>query len=434
MKKLLGVTAALAAALAVVTTADCFQATFTPKVSVTEQYSSNVFLDDKDEEDDFLTIVGLGFTTELLGKNSGLSLSYDPSYSYYRRFDENNSWRHAARLRGWTQTSRHVRFKISDDFLRSEDTLSRDEIELIRSDDPLLELDPTVRRGRNTYTRNVANIQFNYGFGAENDFFLGYKNRLVENGSSLEEDSMGHNPYIGFAYWFSPLNALEGRGDYTYGDYDNDDDFDDYKGMLRYRHRFNRRLSGFVQYEQVYRDFSGDSDDYLVYEPSAGITYDIERDLSLLLRAGYYYQDQENGDDQGGASGEASLKRLWPRATLEFKAAGGFNRSEFDSENLGSEQFYQGGVWATYQFSRRVGGDVNALYRNTEYEDTSPKREDDLFIGGAGLTVRALEWAFFRLGYTFRYRDSTVDTNDYEEHRGQVTLTLHPPRPYRWSD
>jgi hypothetical protein len=57
-----------------------------------------------------------------------------------------------------------------------------------------------------------------------------------------------------------------------------------------------------------------------------------------------------------------------------------------------------------------------------------------LFLGGAGLTLQALEWMFIRAGYGFRHRDSNRDGDSYDEHRGELTITLQPPRPYRWSD
>lgn len=435
MKKLLGIITALICFLTFSAAAFGFQATFTPRVSVTEQYTSNVFLTEDDEEDDWLTITSLGFTTQLLGKNSGLDLSYNPSYAYYREFDENNAWRHAARLRSWSQFTKNSRIEIGDDFLRSEDSLDSDEIDLIRSEDPLLELDPTIRRGRNTYIRNVARGQYTYSFGAENDFYVGYINRLEDNSEDDEEDSMEHNPYSGFNYWFNPLNGLEGRADYTYGDYDVSDDFDDYAGMLRYNHRINRQLTGFVQYDHVYRDFDGTTSDYMVYEPSVGITYDIERDINLLVRAGFFYQDPDEGDNVSGFSGEARLLKLWSKASLEVAAEGGYDRTDStSSENLGFEKYYQGSVYSTYQFTRLIGGDVNAIYRNTIYEDTVDDREDNLFIGGAGLSLQALDWMFFRVGYSFRHLDSDLDGDSYDEHRGQITITLQPPRPYRWSD
>lgn len=434
MKNLLGITTALLAILAGATGVSALQATFTPRASVTEQYTSNVFLDENDEKDDWLTIGSVGFTLGLLGRNSGLELSYDPAYAYYLEFDENNSWRHAARLRSWSQFTKNTRLEVGDDFLRSEDTFTREEIDLIRGEDPLLELDPTIRRGRNTYTRNVARVQGTYTYGAQNEIYLGYINNLDDNSSKDEEDSMGHNPYIGFAYWLNPINALEGRGDYTYGDYEDSDNFDDYMGMLRFLHRIDRQLSGFVQYNHTYRNYDGDTSSYMVYEPSVGITYDIETDINLLLRAGYFYQDLDDGNDASGPSGEATLTKLWPRARLELGASGGYDRSDFDSENLGFEKYYQGNVFATYQFTRRLSGDVIGLYRNTKYEDTADDREDDFFIGGAGVTLQTLEWMFFRVGYDFRHRDSNVDGDSYDEHRGQITITLQPPQPYRWSD
>ena len=62
-------------------TIDAFAAqyNFTPRTSVRETYTDNVFLTDKNKEDDFITGVYAGGTFQALGKTSGLELISDPS-------------------------------------------------------------------------------------------------------------------------------------------------------------------------------------------------------------------------------------------------------------------------------------------------------------------------------------------------------------------
>ncbi len=56
---------------------------FTPRASVEEEYTDNVFLTHNHTEDDFITTLSAGFTAELLGRTSGLELSFPPGYPFY---------------------------------------------------------------------------------------------------------------------------------------------------------------------------------------------------------------------------------------------------------------------------------------------------------------------------------------------------------------
>jgi hypothetical protein len=89
------------------------QYTFQPRVSGTQEYTSNVFLSADNEEDDWITIVSAGFTAAALGKTGGLEVSYDPAYTRYEDFDENDGWRHDAKLHGWSDLGKRTRFDES---------------------------------------------------------------------------------------------------------------------------------------------------------------------------------------------------------------------------------------------------------------------------------------------------------------------------------
>ena len=101
---------------------------FTPRASAVGEYTDNVFLTHNDTEDDFITTLSAGFTAGLVGRTSGLELSFDPGYVFYQDFTENNTWRLPATFRAWTSPFRSTRFEFSNDFLRTEDPVARDRI------------------------------------------------------------------------------------------------------------------------------------------------------------------------------------------------------------------------------------------------------------------------------------------------------------------
>ena len=93
------------------------QINFTPRASAAEEYTDNVFLDDDNTEDDFITILSAGFMAQLLGRANGLELSFDPAYAFYQEFTENDGWRLPASLRAWTDLTRATRLEFSNDFI-----------------------------------------------------------------------------------------------------------------------------------------------------------------------------------------------------------------------------------------------------------------------------------------------------------------------------
>ena len=142
------------------------QFNFTPRSSVEVEYTDNVFLDDNNTEDDFITILSAGFTAELLGRTNGLSVSFDPGYVFYQDFTENDGWRLPATLRAWTNLTRATLLEFNDDFIRTDDPLSRDRI---TAEGGRVEEtgDTTARISRESYYRNNARVNISHQFGRE---------------------------------------------------------------------------------------------------------------------------------------------------------------------------------------------------------------------------------------------------------------------------
>ena len=238
------------------TTAFALQWTFQPRVSASEEYTSNVFLSEDNEEDDYITVVSAGFTAAALGKTGGLEVSYDPAYTKYLDFDENDAWRHDARLHGWSDLGKRTRFDVWDAFLQTEDPLEEEDILALRDNDVEQEGDPTIRKGRRTFYRNTARARLSHQFGKDDSIYAGFLYGLLRNDDPQEEDNDRYSPSLGLNYWFGPKFGLESNANYTRGEFDRDsdfvgdptDDFNNYAGSLRFIRRTKTRFSVFVQY------------------------------------------------------------------------------------------------------------------------------------------------------------------------------------------
>lgn len=406
-----------------------FQATFTPGISVNEEYTDNYHQTENNKEHEYITTISPSFTTQILGKTSGAEIFYEPSYAIYDKFDENNTWRHSANFSGWAELSKNFRLDVSDSFVRTEEPNA--EIEGI-----ITEEDTTIRRSREPYYTNSADLNLTCEFGESDSFNLGYLHSILENKDPDIEDNTRHNPSIGMTYWFIPRQiGIETNVSYTRGELEISDDFDNWEGSVKLIKSFTRHFGGFVQYTHVYMDYQGDSENYQIYDPSIGIAYIIDEDTHLSLSVGYFYQDREESENESGISINGDLGKSWTfkRGSINITGSSGYDEAYFGAENLGFDIFYQAQCNASYGFTRHISGDISGSYRRDKYVNLDTERKDNTAEAGMGLTFQPLPWMTIGLNYTCRSVDSTLDENNYVENKGLISITLSSSRQFRTS-
>ncbi|HPA15598.1 MAG TPA: outer membrane beta-barrel protein [Desulfobacterales bacterium] len=418
-----------------------FQINFTPRITATEEYTDNLFLDPDHEEDDFITTISPGFTAEIAGRTRGAAISYDPAYVFYNEYNEFDGWRHSATFSAWQQMARNTRLEIEDAFLYTEDPVPDDEFISEFREEPLIEADTTIRRDRETYYTNAASFRLIHQFGASDSVYLGYVYGILRNDDPTYEDNDTHTPSVGLTYWFLPDWGVDTRAEYTKGQYsdtldtgDLSDDLEAWEGSARLIKRFSRQFEGFAQYNHTYVDYKGDSEDYHVYEPSAGINYTLAEELILTLRAGYFIQDREESDGEEGVLLDGVLSKTWTfrRGSINAVGSSGYEHADFGAENLGFNRYYLGGLRAEYGFTRQFTGDVYGSYRRVKYTDIEETRTDKITETGLGISYQPWQWINMRLGYSFHTVDSTDDADEYDENRVLFTVTLSPANTIRF--
>ena len=416
---------------------------FTPRTSVKGEYTDNVFLSGNRERDDYILTLSAGFTAALVGKTNGIDVSYDPAYQFYDEFDDNDGWTHDARLFAYSELTKRTRLQLVNRFFLSRDPL--DEDDFFRDDELLVEGDTTSRTNRDKYYTNTADASIAHQFGADDSVYAGFRYSFLRNDDEDTEDNDRYEPSVGLNYWFGPKFGIESEAVYTKGEFDQDsnftgtptDDFENYFGRLMLIGKTSRHLSIFVQYDQIYRDYDGDiDDDYLVYSPSAGILYLVEKGLSLRLGGGYYYQDLDNDDDNDGlyVNGEVDKKWNFRRGFINLNGSSGLDQNNFGAQNLGLERFAQVRTEARYDFLRNLSGNIfgRVRYSNVVNSDESDDIDEQLRTrGGAGLAYLPLKWMTWALDYTYTNYSADGDEN-YDENRVMLSITLQPDQPWRF--
>ena len=417
------------------------QYTFSPRASITGEFSDNVFLSNANEQEDFITTLSAGFTAGIAGQRAGLDISYDPAYALYNEFIENDGWRHFATATGYAELTRRLLFDFRNVFLYTEDPLSEAQITELRRQDNLGLFDTTVRTGREPYWRNTASARLTYEFGQRDSVYADIIYGILENEDPTIEDSTYYTPSAGLTFWFTPDWGTELIGSYTKGEFDQTDTFigvpsDDFKrliGSISILRRINPNLQGYLKYTQTNFDFLGEqplNNDYIIYDGSLGIAYDIVENITLNAEGGYWYRDIKDGDNNNGWRGFLELVKILRRGEVSLYTGAGYDQTFFGAQNLGFNEYFRIGFNGDYELFRRFTLDAFGAYRYEDYPDTLD-RQDDIFRAGGGLTWQPLLWLSIRGGYSYRTVQSTRAINEYSENRATIMFSIEPAQPYR---
>jgi hypothetical protein len=470
--------------------------TFTPRLSLEEEYTSNFFLTSDHEEYDFTTIVTPGFTTQLIGRTGSVSLNYDPAYHYYSDHTEYNSWAHHAGITGTQQATRNTAISFTNSFLYTSEptdtynifssenessattqtSVSRPVPSFDSGSSPvsssssasvfdaagnqgaqIINRDISQRGNRQTYYTNSANLALTHQFGANDTIRIDYTYTILENDDpeiELENDDPGiednqrHSPSVLVSYWLVPNQwRVEAEGTYTRGIYDGlSDDFNNWQGEFEVFKQLNRHIEGLVRYNHSSMLFDGDTEDYQIYNPSIGIRYASREDTNIQVSVGYYIQDRKIHEDDSGFIVNCDLEKTWSfkQATIQVTGASGYDIDYLDAENLGFRLYYGGGINAQYWFSRYLNGFLFSTYQWDDYpSDDSAAEEADASIAeedredhnveyGLGFSWQALSWMSTRIQGSSRLLKSTFHENDFIDNRVLLGITLSPSQPYRY--
>jgi hypothetical protein len=436
----------------IITTASAYQLTFTPRASTSMEYTDNLFLSDKNKEDDLITVVSVGFTLELLSKNMGLEIAYDPSYVFYDEFDENDGWRHNAGLFAWSDLGKNTRLEFTNRFLLTEDPLGEED--LVRDDQVIIPGDTTVRTSRNEYYTNTAIVGLNHQFGVNNSVYAQFLQSFLRNDDPGIEDNERYEPSVGLTYWFGQRYGIETIGEYTRGNYSQNsdfegipsDNFDNWFGSLKLIRNMVRNFSLYAQYEHAYRKYDGDSEpDYNLYFPSVGFQYTMARNLSLILGLGYFYQDFDGDDSENGLFGSGEIRKTWNyrRGMISLLGAAGLDQNDFGAQRIGLERFYNIRADAQYQLTRNLNGNIFGDFRYSDpisSGDSDGTEDQKQYSAGLGVTYSPYRWMAIDLNYQYSKYDADLTssltsetTDNYEENRVMFMITLQPDLPWRYS-
>lgn len=448
MKKKLFIVCVMIGISLAIPSAWAVQFNFTPGLTISEEYTDNLFLvsDNSAKEDDFITTTGISLTGAALWRTAGLEINYSPSYSQFADHDELDYWRHEASMRLYKDLSRAIRVELTDTYLETEDP--RDESEGIDGSEgvdplaaPAIATDPT-RRDRRRHRTNVAQLRLTQQFAANSSYYVGIIHHTFRDidppPGEVVDDYDATQPVFGIEYWFNPKWGILLDASVSSRDFEEREDRKEYFALLRLERNFERHLKGYLEYRHTALDFEGPNgqSDYNIYSPAIGFEYQPGRNTNIDLSAGYYFQEFEDSsrEDEDGLSLHASIVNTWPFRTGYIRAIGlsGYEIDDTGDDELGLNIYYEARVESGKNFTNRLSGEIFASYRVDEYPNETPDRTDTTLEAGTGIEYQALKWMNFRLEYDYTDVTSDIDTEEYTENSVILTVTLVPSSPFRF--
>ena len=448
-----------------------------PSLTLSEKYSTNVNLDEEDEQEAWISSVSPGLTFSWLGKRFSSSITYAPSFVYYDHDESNSTIRHKGIFNTQLKPSKYVDVSLRDTFTWTDQALSdqnatrdgRDgrgiglidqetdfedtyytntasaEIDVSpwRSTDFGVSYRNYLREEREPYVSHTASGYNEYRFGAKDKVRAGYSYRQIDSRYEGTDDSQRHSPSLELDYWFTDHVGLENTGSYTRTTYSgtngtDQDDFQEVSGSSRLVREFSRHFTGSLVYSHTYHysDEEGEGD-YHIYNPAVGIDWDITQNSYLRTDVGYFYrdvvdEDESSRDDESGLTADGEIGTAWrvKRGSLSLTGSTGYDEDYQGAENLGFSVYYQAEATADYQLTEHLGLFAGADVRQDDYLDQEPERTDRRQTYNAGVRYSLTRWLSLSLRNSYRQLDSDDEEREYKEYRSTLSLSF-APRPYR---
>ncbi len=345
-----------------------YQFLFVPKLSVTEEYTDNLLLDNLNKQDDFITVISPGIVARAWDRTSDITLDYQPGYSMYQNFTENNTLRHNARLYGKMAFSRHTRMTFQNTFIATEDPITKiaypsadaeqttaEDQDRTRYQEPMTPQEErqkireeTVRKNRKQYYTDTTDIAFTHQFGKADLLTLKYSHNLLNNDDENIEDESTHKPAVNFTYWlFSNQLGLRAGAAYS-------------------KSEFSETAQNTAYNEES-------------LTPSFGITYRIDKNSSIdtgfSYRKGKYSEPVlKNTTEESQDSDEESLNPTFgltyriPVYKLDLGVSVSYMDGRF-SDATKDFNNWNGSIKLSKQFSSRLTGFVQYAHTKTKFSE-----------------------------------------------------------------
>lgn len=357
-----------------------------PSIAVTEEFDSNVFLSETNEEETFRTIIAPRLEIRSDWNRHAVQLEAGAEYGFFTHDSDDQYFDYDVTLSGEVDITRSARINASLGYARQHD--ARGSIDAPGNIAEPIEYDALTFEIQGDVAFNV--LQISPFFAVQS---LDFEDApLIGGGTSNQDDRDRLDLTAGVEISYVVRRGYEAfvRGSYLVADYD---DAQDDTGVNR------------------------DSDGWRVL---GGVKVNLTRLLEGSVGLGYTQRNYDSAalSDISGLSAEAQL--VWtPTRRLELTLTA--NRDIDESTLAGSSGRTTSGALfaASYELLRNLSINGDLSFAQLEFEGIS--RTDNIFGFGMGLNWAVNRNFSVQPRYNFGLRDSNAAGRDYDVHRISIT-------------
>jgi hypothetical protein len=412
-------------------------------VSLSEEYSDNFFLDERNREDEYRTAVSIGTVYRLESGRSFLSLANTIRADYAVRSELSNLGFANLSLNTGYQLPR-LSLSLSESFIRS------DEVE---------EVSPAVIRAtRRTVLSNSVSPQVRYDLTQTTALNLVYTNTIVRNehqeraasetvadGGQVLGNSISHTFTTGLQHWFT--RVLSSRVSYSFSTIDSEEfgDTQSHTASADLTYLISARTSTSLQTFGTITDRSAGEPDSRLYGASIGVRRQLTPSLAAFVAIGPAVLEREGRGTRLFPNLQANLEGALPltrRTTLSFSTQQGIQNTAGEVDDVGIVLSQSANLTLSHLVSRDLHTALFAGYTRTELlenirtDESVQGREVNFWTAGVRISYALTRLLSLGLSYRYQHRDSDVprtniDQNsfgsNFAENRVTISLTAAFP-------
>jgi len=358
---------------------------FTPFLSISEEYTDNVFDTKDNKRTDYITRLRPGFTSNYQAPRWRWDLAYNLDYRYYARDSESNDLSHDAGLKG-TITLLENFF-----FLDLSDSYKRVSLDVVR--------DSTVSSTvANQTDQNIATINpwLLWRPGQKTTLKTGYRFTDTRYWKSDGIDKQAHSGYADATYELTAKLNLLAAYTFTHQKTAENLDYDKHDASVGFKYSYADKSYIQASGGYTWQDFSDNrTANYQFWNAS------LVHDFSLLV-ATLETRRQTTEDPLADATRETSylakLDRAFERGAIGL--SGGY--TEYDNNGITATGRRKSTIGMTGRYEIINGVLVSAALAGERYSYDTPALDEYPYrlTGNAGLTWQMMKALTLSLNYT----------------------------------
>ena len=372
------------------------------------EYTDNLYLTDKNEKDDFVSLFGLSFVADKQFQVSYLNLDYSLSRSFYWQHSGNNAFRHSLKLDYLRALTKKLSLDFKSNFYRTEEPIEKNE-EVFREH----------KYKRETYYRYLGSLSVSYQFNPGFALSVGTSLNYLQNKNPSSEDSRIYSQFIRIKKEYIRYFAIGGLH-FSQREFEDTPQTNTWgiDASLGYKIARDKDVSLNFTIDRT-QEMGPYSEDYWAYKGDIQFGYSPTPDQRYWVSVGYYYRDQDNSsDDDNGLTYSVNYAKEYQHTRIVLSGSGGYRYEYGEAENNGFTEYYLAGLRVIHEFSRTLMSEAGISYRYEDFKDEDrTDKTQELYLM---LKKMFSKKAYVSLTYNYRHNNSDKDLESYTENLIQV--------------